>query len=191
MASKYDGYWTGQLAAIRAGVARAADGRAVVIGLPELTRRGERQSWYGFAEVHGRDVVCSSMAHATSLGRVIAASGVCVSWPAVTFRFAVSATGDRLTISVAGGRCAQAESPVAGRVPASAPSAPAAGGPPGRLTAGEARSRSDHVGGAAAERFYLGLRRLAEIVGRAAASGRQSRERRVAQARRVLLLRAR
>ena len=112
MASKYDGYWTGQLAAIRAGVARAADGRAVVIGLPELTRRGERQSWYGFAEVHGRDVVCSSMAHATSLGRVIAASGVCVSWPAVTFRFAVSATGDRLTISVAGGRCAQAESPV-------------------------------------------------------------------------------
>jgi hypothetical protein len=39
------------------------------------------------------------MAHATSLGRTVAASGICDQWPQVAFRLTVSSTGDVLTIT--------------------------------------------------------------------------------------------
>jgi len=40
------------------------------------------------------------MAHATSLGRTVAASGICATWPGRTFRFTIGATG-ALTITIA------------------------------------------------------------------------------------------
>jgi hypothetical protein len=43
----------------------------------------------------------SSMTHATSLGRTVAASGICAQWPQDTFRLAISAAGDALTITTA------------------------------------------------------------------------------------------
>lgn len=40
------------------------------------------------------------MAHATSLGRTVAASGMCAAWPGRTFRFTIGATA-ALTITIA------------------------------------------------------------------------------------------
>ena len=39
------------------------------------------------------------MAHATSLGRTVAASGACAPWPADTFRLVINAAGDTLTVT--------------------------------------------------------------------------------------------
>jgi hypothetical protein len=101
MASKYDQYWADHLDPIRAELQAAATGTGAVIALLELRRLGTRQSWYGVAEIRGRQVVHSSMAHATSLGKTVAASGVCERWPDRTFRFTISADGGRLTITTA------------------------------------------------------------------------------------------
>jgi hypothetical protein len=112
--SKYDLYWTGKLADIRAAVACAASGQPAVVGVPGLTSMGDRQSWHGLAEVRGDDVTHSSMAHARSLGRRVAASGLCLPWPESTFRFTIATGGDTLTISMAGGRQAVRPATLAG-----------------------------------------------------------------------------
>ena len=93
MASKYDGYWTAHLDEISAGLQAAASGAAAVVERASVRRLGDRQSWYGVAEVCGREMTRSSMAHATSLGQIVAASGMCAAWPGRTFRFAIGATG--------------------------------------------------------------------------------------------------
>ena len=101
MASKYDAYWGGQLQRIRAELQLAATGVPAVVSLPDLVRLGARQSWYGIAEVRGQELIHSSKAHATSLGKQIAASGICKQWPRSTFRFTIGAVGDVLTITMA------------------------------------------------------------------------------------------
>src|SRR5436189_43691 len=78
-----------------------------VVGLPGLRGAGGRGSWYGIAEVRGRGVTRSSMAHATSLGTAIAASGMCAAWPEPVFRFTIAAAGDALTITAAQSRFGQ------------------------------------------------------------------------------------
>ena len=75
--SKYDDYWAGQLPQIRAQVQVAASGGQAAVSVPDLTRLGARQSWHGMAEVRAQEMVCSSGAHATSLGRTVAASCIC------------------------------------------------------------------------------------------------------------------
>jgi hypothetical protein len=100
MGSKYDGYWTRQLPQIRAQVQVAAsEGLAPTVSVPDLPRMGARQSWHGTAEVRAQEMTCSSGAHATSLGKTVAASGICRQWPGRAFRFTISAGGDVLTIS--------------------------------------------------------------------------------------------
>ena len=101
MGSKYDGYWADRLDLILAELQAAATGTRAEVVLPELRRLGARQSWYGAAEVHGRQVVRSSMAHATSLGKRVADTGICERWPDTTFRFTISADGAVLTVSTA------------------------------------------------------------------------------------------
>jgi hypothetical protein len=101
MASKYDVYWTDQLDRICTELQAAAAGTPAVVVVPELRHLGARQSWYGVAEVHRREVVRSSMAHATSLGKTVAGSGICERWPDNTFRFTISADGRVLTITTA------------------------------------------------------------------------------------------
>ena len=101
MASKYDAYWGGQLHRIRAELELAATGVPAVISVPDLARLGARQSWYGIAEVRGQELTYSSKAHATSLGKQIAASGICKQWPQSTFRFMIGADGGVLTITMA------------------------------------------------------------------------------------------
>jgi hypothetical protein len=54
------------------------------------------------ADVRGGELARSSMAHATSLGRAVAASGICVPWPCQTFRLTVSTAGDTVTITAVG-----------------------------------------------------------------------------------------
>jgi len=39
-----------------------------MVTIPDLTRLGARQSWYGVAEVRAEQMTRSSGAHATSLG---------------------------------------------------------------------------------------------------------------------------
>lgn len=102
MTSKYDDYWAGQLSRIRAELPLAVTGVPTAVGVPDLPRLGERQSWYGVAEVRGKEVTYSAMAHATSLGKVVAGSDVCGQWLALTFRFTIGTAGDVLTITAAG-----------------------------------------------------------------------------------------
>lgn len=101
--SKYDDYWSGQLPLIRAQLQIAAAGASAIVSLPDLTQLGARQSWYGVAEVHAEEMTRSSMAHATSLGRTVAASGICRQWPERVFRFTINAGGDALAITAPAG----------------------------------------------------------------------------------------
>jgi hypothetical protein len=166
--SKYDAYWAGQLAQIRAAIECAAGGLPAVIQVPGLRNAGERQSWYGAVEVRGRVAMPSSMAHARSLGHTIAASGLCARWPKSTFRFTIAAPGDTLTIGTASGRHPQPAAPAANppaRAAANRPAARGADAP--ELAAGMSQSRGHHDGRpseAAADRFYLALGELAEIL---------------------------
>ena len=116
MASKYDSYWAGQLAAIRVAVERAASGVPAQVGLAGLRGVGDRQSWYGAVEVRGRDVTRSSMAHARALGVAIAAGGLCAPWPQSAFRFTIADAGDFLSVSMAGSPHAQRGGPAAAQV---------------------------------------------------------------------------
>ena len=99
MASKYDRYWAACLDQIRDALGRAAEGFPATVAIPGLRNLGNRQSWYGLAEIRAGQMTRSSMAHATSLGRTIAASGACAPWPADTFRLVINAAGDTLTIT--------------------------------------------------------------------------------------------
>jgi hypothetical protein len=101
VASKYDTYWAGQLELIHAKIQAAAAGAHAVVEVPELHRLGTRQSWYGIAEVRGRELTHSSKAHAKSLGKAVAASGICERWPDRTFRFTIGTAGGVLTIITA------------------------------------------------------------------------------------------
>jgi hypothetical protein len=166
--SKYDSYWAQRLEEIRAACERAVAGFPVTVGLPGLGSAGERQSWHGVAEVCGHDLAYSSMAHATSLGNAIAASGMCAAWPETVFRFAVASEGDALTITVAKG------SPVRHGVPAAlqqeragaqgtpgTPKAALSEGASGIFAARTSLGRAS--GGPDAKRFYRALSQLADI----------------------------
>src|ERR1022692_820711 len=137
MVSKYDVYWVAQLHEIRAAVQLAAAGSRAAVAVPDLRRLGARRSWYGVAEVRGREVTRSSGAHGVSLGRTVAATSICVPWTDQTFRFTISAVG-MLTIVTAEGGAAralrpasnvrrQADSPLAGLARNVQPANPAAG----------------------------------------------------------------
>jgi len=93
MASKYDLYWASRLEVIRAAVRLAATGVPATVDVQGLRNLGARQSWYGAVEVRGRTAAGASMAHAVSLGRIVAASGVCALWSEHTFRFTVTQAG--------------------------------------------------------------------------------------------------
>ena len=101
MESKYQEYWAGRLPHMQAQLQLAASGRRAVVSLPGLTRLGTRQSWHAVAEVHAQEMTYSSMAHATSLGKTVAASALCRQWPERVFRFTIDASGDVLTITTA------------------------------------------------------------------------------------------
>jgi hypothetical protein len=111
MASKYDLYWLGRLEAIDDAVQLAAKGIPATVDVQGLRSLGARQSWYGTVEIRGGEATGASMAHAVSLGRIVAASGVCAPWPERTFRLTVTRAG-ALVIVMAGtavrGRVARA-----------------------------------------------------------------------------------
>jgi hypothetical protein len=97
--SKYDDYWASQLPHIRAQVQLAASGGLAAVSVPDLPRLGARQSWHGTTDVRAQEMTGSSGAHATSLGKTVAASGICRQWPGRAFRFTISTDGDVLTIT--------------------------------------------------------------------------------------------
>jgi hypothetical protein len=102
VSSKYDNYWAGQLPQIRAQLPLAAGGMPVSVDVPGLARLGERHSWRGVAVVRMREMAHGSGAHATSLGKTVAASGICAQWPEHVFRFTIGSGGDVLSITAAG-----------------------------------------------------------------------------------------
>ncbi len=157
--SKYDSYWTARLEEIRAGLERATAGLPVVIGLPDLRGAGERESWYGVAEVCGRGVTRSSMAHATSLGRAVAASGMCAAWPGSVFRFTIAAAGDVLTITTVQDGSGPSAGTAAVPPGRARPRGAAGAGEPGHADSvtenASAGDRGGHVpDGVTADRFY-------------------------------------
>ena len=93
VASKYDNYWTGRAADLRAAVLQAASGEPATIDVRDLRLLGQRQSWSGAVVVRGRKAAPAETAHAVSLGRVVAAAGICEPWPDQAFRFAISQRG--------------------------------------------------------------------------------------------------
>jgi len=167
VASKYDSYWSSRLAQIRAAVERAAVGLPAEVRLPGLARAGQRQSWRGVAEVCRSELTHSSMAHATSLGRMIAASGICSAWPQATFRLTIATDGDILTISAD-----QRHSGQPGRDTAAPEETAEAGSRKGTIRRDESAAGGTRPGntriqvpdGAAADRFYQLLGQLADIL---------------------------
>jgi hypothetical protein len=99
VASKYDRYWAAHLAQVQEGLRLAVSTGIVEIHLNGLRSEGDRRSWNGIAEVRGRRVQRSSMAHATSLAKVVADSGICEDWPDRAIRLTVNSSGDVLTVS--------------------------------------------------------------------------------------------
>lgn len=81
---------------------------SAAVAIPGLHDLGGRQSWYGPTEVRNGEVTRSSMAHATSLGKTVAASGICAQRPRETFRLIFNAAGDALTITTAGNQASRA-----------------------------------------------------------------------------------
>jgi hypothetical protein len=112
--SKYDDFWAGLLPQVRLQLQLAAAGGAAMVSVPDLPRLGARQSWYGMAEVRAQGMTCSSGAHAMSLGKTIAASGICEQWPERAFRFTIGSGGDMLTITAIAGHHRRVARPVPG-----------------------------------------------------------------------------
>ena len=161
--SKYDAYWAELLGSVRTAVESAAAGQPRTVGLPGLSAWGGRQSWYGTAEVCGHRVTRSAMAHATSLGTQVAASGICAAWPQLTFRFSIAAAGDTLTISTG-----SAGEPAASRDQARGPGTESTSGqhrprPATQTIRGDTREAAP--GEAPAGQFYVATRQLAENLG--------------------------
>ena len=59
MTSKYDRYWAGLLGQIRDALGRAAKGFPAAVAIPGLHDLGDRQSWYGLAEVRAGEMTRS------------------------------------------------------------------------------------------------------------------------------------
>lgn len=59
MTSKYDRYWAGHLDQIRDVLVRAAEEFPVTVVIPGLRDLGDRQSWYGLAEVRAGEMTRS------------------------------------------------------------------------------------------------------------------------------------
>jgi hypothetical protein len=57
VASKYDAYWTARLDEITAAIGVAVRGSAAIVDVKGMRRLGDRQSWYGIAEVCGRQML--------------------------------------------------------------------------------------------------------------------------------------
>ena len=166
MASKYDRYWTAHLDEISAALQAAVGGSAAIVDVAAVRCLGDRQSWYGVAEVCGREMIRSSMAHATSLGRTVAVSGICAAWPLRTFRFTLGAPGV-LTVTIAD-RQPRPRRVAAGHMVGADPSGDKAANPLAGTGPGEHRSVPDSSADSRAadtDRFYLLLGELARRVG--------------------------
>jgi hypothetical protein len=130
---------------VNGGVEPAGAGFPAAVAIPGLRDLGDRQSWYGLAEVRNGEVTRSSMAHATSLGRTVAASGICAQWPRDTFRLIINAAGDALTITTAGNQASRAGKPARTRQARYALARDSAPAPAARPVPAPGRSCPGHV----------------------------------------------
>ncbi len=72
MASKYDTYWLKRMEDIRAGIAHAIEtGAMYSIDVKDISKLGNRKSWYGVVRVTKTGIERGDTAHARSLGRLV------------------------------------------------------------------------------------------------------------------------
>jgi len=90
VASKYDAYWEGKKSELAFLIDAAATGRPAEIDVSDIIPLGQRDSWYGRTRVRSGKVDSADMAHATSLGRMVARLGLCARYPDKTFSFNIT-----------------------------------------------------------------------------------------------------
>lgn len=77
MASKYDDYWINRLDVVSSLIREAQQkGVSKSVDVSDITKYGERKSWYGDVVVCEDGISKGEMAHARSLGKVVFASGL-------------------------------------------------------------------------------------------------------------------
>lgn len=77
MASKYDEYWINRLDAVSALIQEAQqNGISRRIDVSDITKYGERKSWYGDVVVSKNGISKGVTAHARSLGRIVFSKGL-------------------------------------------------------------------------------------------------------------------
>jgi hypothetical protein len=92
MASQYDDFWKARLEFVRELIKAAAEGKPAELDVSDIRELGKRMSWSGSARVRGKNLIDAPMAHARSLGRLVAEQGLCNGHPDQSFKFAVTAS---------------------------------------------------------------------------------------------------
>jgi hypothetical protein len=90
MASKYYPFWENNLAAIKELIDAVRTGQSAELDVSGIRQLGHRASWNGLALVRGKKLIEAPMAHAASLGKMVASLGLCGPIPNVTFKFTIS-----------------------------------------------------------------------------------------------------
>src|SRR5437660_7749829 len=90
MASKYYPFWENNLAAIKELIDAARTGQSAELDVSGIRQLGHRASWNGLALVRGKKLIEAPMAHAASLGKMVASLGLCGPIPNLTFKFTIS-----------------------------------------------------------------------------------------------------
>jgi hypothetical protein len=89
MTSKYDLFWLMRLDEIRTLITRAASGEPALLDVSDIRPLGNRDSWYGKAQVRGGQVLYGQMAHASALANLVAEEGLCDPYPDMTFTLTI------------------------------------------------------------------------------------------------------
>ncbi len=98
--SKYDQFWENHVNKLVELITTAATGGPAEMEIPEIRSLGHRASWTGSAKVQGSRLVDAPMAHASSLGKMVAKLNLCSSWPDLIFTFTITSSC-RLRVSTA------------------------------------------------------------------------------------------
>jgi len=92
MPSPYDDFWKARLEFVRELIKAAVEGKPAELDVSDIRGLGKRISWSGSALVRGKNLIDAPMAHARSLGRLVAEQGLCSDHSDQSFKFTVTAS---------------------------------------------------------------------------------------------------